>query len=214
MVIEKTKNYYIECRDDEAYIEKAKELFNVFCEDRSFPGPFENASAECENFITAFKLHAGTGIYAFTTNSVNGRAYIDIMNATTLDFYNMVKGTFIDAMGGDGYTMDKYQEEALTTAIYPSEMSVIYPSLGLNGEAGEVADKVKKLIRDKGWTPGTPLVEEDRKSIAKEIGDVLWYVATLSHDLGYALNEIADMNIRKLKARKEKGVLNGSGDNR
>lgn len=213
MVIDKTKNYYIECRDEDAYVEMARELFKVFCEARSFPGPFDKGKA-VDDFIKFFKAHAGTGIYAFTTNFIKGRVYIDVMNDSTIEFYNIVKGTFIDAMANDKYTMDKYQVEALTTAIYPMEMRVIYPSLGLNGEAGEVADKVKKLIRDKGWSPGTPLVEEDRKSIAKEIGDVLWYVATLSHDLGYTLNEIADMNIRKLKARKEKGVINGSGDNR
>ncbi len=106
-------------------------------------------------------------------------------------------------------TLNDYQKKALETAIYPTP--IIYPSLGLTGEAGEVADKVKKVIRDKNSDFSN---ENTRKEIAKEIGDVLWYCATLSNDLGFSLEEIAQMNYDKLKSRYERGKIHGSGDNR
>ena len=102
-------------------------------------------------------------------------------------------------------TFDEYQEKASSTAIYKSEHQVIYPALGLTGEAGEVADKVKKILRDGKF---------DREAIAKEIGDVLWYVAALCRDLNVTMDDVARMNLDKLAARKEKGTLQGSGDNR
>lgn len=105
-------------------------------------------------------------------------------------------------------TLNKYQRLALETAIYPQP--IIYPTLGMTGEAGEVADKVKKVLRDNNseFTP-------DKKfEIAKEIGDVLWYCATLSHDLGYTLEDIARMNYEKLHSRQVRNKLHGSGDNR
>lgn len=107
-------------------------------------------------------------------------------------------------------TLNDYQKMALETAVYPKEYKVIYPALGLTGEAGEVADKVKKIIRDNGGN----LSEEKRKAIALENSDVLWYVAVLAHDLGYSLEEIAQMNYEKLKSRQQRGKLGGEGDNR
>lgn len=80
----------------------------------------------------------------------------------------------------------------------------------MTGEAGEVADKVKKVIRDNK----SQFTEEKKREIAKEIGDVLWYCAVLAHDIGFTLDEVARMNIEKLKSRQERGVLSGSGDNR
>lgn len=106
--------------------------------------------------------------------------------------------------------LNEYQKSALETATYPEEYQVLYPSLGLAGEAGEVADKVKKVIRDDGGV----MSEEKRQAIAMEIGDVLWYCAVLAHDLGFDLSKVAEMNIKKLRSRKERGVLGGSGDNR
>lgn len=106
--------------------------------------------------------------------------------------------------------LNKYQQEALVTAVYPEDRKIIYPSLGLCGEAGEVAEKVKKVIRDNNGE----LTEEKRLEIAKEIGDVLWYAATLSHDLGYDLEDIAMMNINKLRSRQKRNKINGNGDNR
>lgn len=105
-------------------------------------------------------------------------------------------------------TLNQYQEMALETAIYPQP--IIYPTLGLTGEAGEVSDKVKKVLRD-----NNSIFTEDKKTeIAKEVGDVLWYCATLSHDIGYTLEEIAQMNYDKLRSRQLRGKLHGSGDNR
>ena len=86
-------------------------------------------------------------------------------------------------------------------------MKITYPALGLAGEAGEVADKVK-IIRD-GRDDA-----EYRHQIAKEIGDVLWYCATLADDLGYSLQQIAEMNVYKLQCRKAMGKMQGDGDNR
>lgn len=106
-------------------------------------------------------------------------------------------------------SLNDYQKMAMETAIYP--LPIIYPALGLAGEAGEVADKVKKVIRDKN----SDFTNVDTKhAIAEEIGDVLWYCATLSHDLGYSLEEIGKMNYGKLKSRMERGKIHGSGDER
>lgn len=105
-------------------------------------------------------------------------------------------------------TLNQYQKMALETAIYPQP--IIYPTLGLTGEAGEVSDKVKKVLRD-----NNSIFTEDKKTeIAKEVGDVLWYCATLSHDIGYTLEEIAQMNYDKLRSRQLREKLHGSGDNR
>lgn len=105
--------------------------------------------------------------------------------------------------------LNTYQKRALETAIYPEQYRVIYPALGLNGEAGEVAEKVKKILRgDAG------LSEERKTDIAYELGDVLWYVATCADDLGYSLEDIAKMNIKKLSMRQKKGLLGGDGDHR
>lgn len=107
-------------------------------------------------------------------------------------------------------TLNEYQQKALETAVYPQEYKIIYPSLGLTGEAGECADKVKKVIRDNGGQ----FTEEKRLELAKEIGDVLWYCATFANDIGYDLETIGQMNNDKLHSRQERGVLGGSGDNR
>jgi len=107
-------------------------------------------------------------------------------------------------------TLNEYQQHALETAIYPEQSRIVYPTLGLTGEAGEVADKVKKVIRD---THGE-FTPEKKQEIMKEIGDVLWYCATLSHDLGYDLEEVARTNVEKLRSRMERHRITGSGDNR
>ena len=104
----------------------------------------------------------------------------------------------------------EYQKRAIETAIYGEGSKIIYPTLGLTGEAGEVADKVKKVLRDSNGV----FSDEKRIEIAKEIGDVLWYCAALANDLGYGLDLIAEMNIDKLNSRKERNMIHGSGDNR
>ena len=106
--------------------------------------------------------------------------------------------------------LDMYQKVALTTAIYPREQAIIYPTLGLTGEAGEVANKVKKIIRDDGNKINESLVQE----ISAEIGDCLWYVALLADDIGCKLSDIANDNLLKLANRMKNGTLHGSGDKR
>lgn len=107
-------------------------------------------------------------------------------------------------------TLNEYQQKALETANYPEQYKILYPALGLTGEAGEVSDKVKKVIRDENGI----FTDEKKLEIAKELGDVLWYVATFSRDIGYTLEDIAKMNYEKLKSRQERNVISGSGDNR
>ena len=106
--------------------------------------------------------------------------------------------------------VNEYQEAALVTAVYPEDKRIIYPALGMCGEAGEVADKVKKVIRDNNQQ----FTDERKREIAKEIGDVLWYCATMAHDIGFTLEEVAQMNIDKLASRQQRGKLGGNGDNR
>lgn len=107
-------------------------------------------------------------------------------------------------------TLNEYQQQAIKTATYGSGHSIIYPTLGLAGEAGEVADKVKKVIRDNNGE----FNQEHKLAIAKELGDVLWYIAADARDLGFTLEEIASMNLSKLFSRQERGVISGSGDDR
>jgi len=106
--------------------------------------------------------------------------------------------------------INDYQHKARETAMYPVEQGIAYCALGLTGEAGEVADKVKKIIRDKGGK----FTESDREEIGKELGDVLWYIANLSFELNLSLDFVANKNVEKLESRAKRGVLGGSGDNR
>ncbi len=105
----------------------------------------------------------------------------------------------------------EYQEKSRKTALYPNkDNNFIYPTLGLVGEAGEVAEKIKKLIRDKDG-----IIDDGfRESVQKELGDVLWYLSQLATELGLNLDEIAQKNIEKLYSRLERGVINGDGDDR
>jgi NTP pyrophosphatase (non-canonical NTP hydrolase) len=104
----------------------------------------------------------------------------------------------------------QYEDFAAETAIYPSEFGIIYPVLGLVGEAGEVAEKVKKVLRDDGGN----FTEQKKVEISKEIGDVLWYLSAICRDMDISLSECAERNIVKLRSRQERGVIRGSGDNR
>ena len=104
-----------------------------------------------------------------------------------------------------------YQKKARLTAQYPNLGSNnIYPTLGLVGEAGEVAEKVKKVIRDKNGI----FDEESKKGIKKELGDVLWYLSNLCTEFDFSLDEVALQNLEKLKRRVDKGSISGSGDDR
>lgn len=114
-------------------------------------------------------------------------------------------------------TFYEYAEQAMNFAVYDG--CLIYPSLGLTGEAGEFSDKVAKLLRDDvlpldGGDPVIDLDIDDRFALAKELGDVLWMVTAAANDLGFDLDEIAQINIDKLSSRHRRGSLRGSGDNR
>lgn len=105
---------------------------------------------------------------------------------------------------------NEYQEQAKSFAVFPDGVEQYYTALGLCGEAGEVAEKVKKIIRDKhGQTTW-----KDAAEIAKELGDVLWYLAMAADAYDYRLDEIAYLNLAKLQSRKKRNLLGGSGDNR
>jgi NTP pyrophosphatase (non-canonical NTP hydrolase) len=106
--------------------------------------------------------------------------------------------------------LSDYQRLSRRTAEYPREAWLVYPALGLAGEAGEVAEHAKKVIRDDGGE----VDPERRAAIAKELGDVLWYVAQLASELELGLDEIAEENLQKLFSRQRRGVLSGSGDDR
>ena len=121
-------------------------------------------------------------------------------------------------------TLNDYQTQSRGTAAYPSVAIVdpesnkplteplgwVYPALKLAGEAGEVAEKLGKLLRDSNGEV-TPKV---RLEVAKELGDVLWYVAALAEEFDLKLSVVGEVNIEKLKDRRERGVIQGSGDNR
>jgi hypothetical protein len=104
-----------------------------------------------------------------------------------------------------------YQERSRTTARYPDVgRNPIYPTLGLCGEAGEVAEKVKKVLRDREGE----FCEAAREDLLLELGDVLWYVAQLASELGLSLDSIAEANLAKLASRAARNVISGDGDRR
>ena len=115
-------------------------------------------------------------------------------------------------------SMDEYHEEASEYAIYEGSL---YPLLGMLGEGGEAANKVQKMMRDRDMPAGHTfetfdkyLTEEERTDLAYECGDILWFLTMFIDELGFGLAEVAMMNIEKLKDRSDRGVLQGSGDNR
>lgn len=113
--------------------------------------------------------------------------------------------------------LDMYQKIAQGSAIYPGKgqpMGLVYCALKLNGEAGELAEHVGKALRDDDYGYGSPMKPERREAIIKEIGDGLWYLAAICSEFGLTLSEVAAINLDKLCSRGERGVLQGSGDNR
>jgi NTP pyrophosphatase (non-canonical NTP hydrolase) len=108
--------------------------------------------------------------------------------------------------------LNDYQKQALTTAASTGDefKDLLHWVLGINGEAGEVAEKLKKIIRDKD----SVISQDDKQELSKEVGDVLWYLAVFAHQLGVDLEDIAQANLDKLQSRKQRGVIGGSGDNR
>lgn len=109
----------------------------------------------------------------------------------------------------------QYQEKAITTKIYNQSVAIPYCVLGIAGEAGEIAEKIKKYLRDEFDNYSKGFMREEMKvEISKEVGDVLWYLAAICDELGLDFNEVAEQNIAKLQSRKDRGQLVGSGDNR
>ena len=143
--------------------------------------------------------------------SKNGQLELDLGHKTTGYSIEWDKYSRLD-------DLDMYQKSAKATAIYPRDYSIVYPAIGLAGEAGEVANKVKKLLRDNpdmSTDSHLPILPDDvKKNIGDEIGDVLWYCAVLADDLGQSLSEIANRNLEKLANRQKLGKLHGSGDKR
>src|ERR1039458_8821539 len=113
----------------------------------------------------------------------------------------------------------EYEEVAMSTAVYGNAQegvdgNLVYPALGLAGEAGEVVDKVKKNWRNNQSMTAANLTFEQRKEFAKELGDVLWYVTACAKELGFSLHDIARINLQKLLDRRARGVIKSEGDNR
>jgi NTP pyrophosphatase (non-canonical NTP hydrolase) len=106
-------------------------------------------------------------------------------------------------------TLNEYQERAIKEAFYEKD-DVVYNALGITGEAGEIADHVKKMLRDDNGV----LTDQRKESLKKELGDVLWYIANMARRLDLTLDEVAEANIKKIVDRKSRGVQHGSGDNR
>lgn len=109
--------------------------------------------------------------------------------------------------------LDEYQRLAGRTAMYPGrggDTIAAYPALGLAGEAGEVCEQIKKAMRDDHGK----LTPQRRSALKKELGDVLWYLAALAHEMDFSLSEVARANLDKLADRRARGVLGGEGDER
>lgn len=107
-------------------------------------------------------------------------------------------------------SLDEYQAFVRSTKVYDREYKLVYPVLGLVNEAGEVAGKVKKLMRDDGGQ----LSQERFEDIVSELGDVLWYITAVADDLGITISDVFYDNFMKLKSRQERGMIKGNGDHR
>jgi NTP pyrophosphatase (non-canonical NTP hydrolase) len=113
------------------------------------------------------------------------------------------------------FGFDLYQDNTGLTALYPGagtgdSQALAYVALGLAGEAGEIANKVKKVLRDDNGV----LSKDKADEISKELGDVLWYLARVAEEIGTRLGGVAEGNLAKLFDRQARGVIQGSGDNR
>ena len=127
-------------------------------------------------------------------------------------YQNMISEKDLEAFGywkeqwkSKPMDLNSYQKAAEKTAIYAAQHAIIYPALGLAGEAGEVANKVKKMMRDKDF---------DKSGVKQELGDCLWYIAAMCRDLNVSMSDLAMANLEKLMDRKSRGTLKGNGDKR
>jgi NTP pyrophosphatase (non-canonical NTP hydrolase) len=121
------------------------------------------------------------------------------------DIKRLAKLSLLSGSRNSNMDFSTYQNGARKTAVYPEAAKVIYPALGLSGEAGEVANQVKKILRDNAGE----LTEERRTKIIDELGDVLWYAAALASDIGISLDDVAAANLEKLAKRAGDGTLKG-----
>ena len=160
-------------------------------------------------------LHDGTQLTVYTTRQdvyriVGSKDKSEDENNTLIDEYLKNKKAFrvYDAF------FNEYQKESRMTAVYPKAQAHTYLALGLASEAGEVASKIKKMIRDNPNLSVDDMPLEWKKEYLSELGDVLWYIARISDEMGVSLSEIADKNISKLLDRLSRGTLKGSGDSR
>ncbi len=119
-------------------------------------------------------------------------------------------GDLINTNQGEDLSFEQYQRVASSTKFYGTGQPIVYPALKLNGEAGEVAEKVGKVLRD---NDGVYSVERSNE-ILKELGDCLWYINAVATDLGYSMENVAQGNIDKILDRRKRDVISGSGDNR
>jgi NTP pyrophosphatase (non-canonical NTP hydrolase) len=116
-------------------------------------------------------------------------------------------------------SFDDYQTFTRSTALYPgsatsSSEALAYCAFGIAGEAGEISEKLKKIVRVGGFKALGTLSAEDRGALLKEVGDVMWYLARFADELGQPLSEVIAANVAKLTSRKDRGVIHGSGDER
>lgn len=122
--------------------------------------------------------------------------------------------TFFDTYQEVAHSFAKYNDKLGQSEAYREAVTFLYPSSKLSGEAGEVSEKMAKLVRDKGIGRWKDISDEDKESLKKELGDVLWYVAEIATLLGITLSEVAQANYEKILGRVHRGTVHGSGDNR
>lgn len=148
--------------------------------------------------------------YRFATKKEKTRLIDALKESKEPEAKECLKKLGIEEKENNTMTLNEYQKKALETEDYQDELKIILPTLGLTGEAGEVADKVKKVLRDNNGE----FTDERKEEIAKELGDVAWYLAVSANSIGYTLEEICKMNIDKIESRFVRGKIHGEGDNR
>lgn len=154
-----------------------------------------------EPMVVYRKLYGDMGTYVRPFSSFG--SFVDTTIGRIPRFRLLNEEQYVD--------FDGYQRASRKTAIYPDfGKNIVFPTLGMVGEAGEVAEKIKKVWRDRGGHP----TREDRQAIAKEMGDVLWYLSQLATELRISFNEIAARNLEKITGRKRDNRIHGQGDDR
>jgi NTP pyrophosphatase (non-canonical NTP hydrolase) len=144
-------------------------------------------------------------------NDLQPDTSFDMENIVMEEEMNNMEDMFIKAEINERKDIiNTVQQDMIKTAVYGEGNKITYPTLGLCGEAGEVAEKVKKVLRDKGGI----FSEETKQEIGKELGDVIWYVSALANDLGLTLYDVIELVLAKLRSRNERNLIHGEGDNR